>query len=72
MIYAAKNQAEARRTIVSYTKIDKGVADGMLLPYWSARINEASARYVVGLGIKYGVLDKTADVATLFGPTRPL
>ena len=40
--YAAEHPDEARAILLTYTKIDKAVADKLNLPLWSPQIDRAS------------------------------
>lgn len=56
------NDAEARKVLLTYTKISEGDAQKITLPYYMAEADPASLNELSELGVKYGMLDKTVDV----------
>jgi NitT/TauT family transport system substrate-binding protein len=68
--FAQKNPAEARATILEFTKISPDVANRMVLPDWTPRVNAASVSAIADLMVKYAFLKTPADVVPLgFGTT---
>ncbi len=63
--FAQKNPADARATILDFTKISPDVANRMALPDWTPRVNAASVSAIADLMMKYAFVKTPLDVAAL-------
>jgi len=65
LIYAAKNQPEARQVLTTYTKIDPALVQGLTLPAWSTDITAARMQQLADLALKDGLVTKQVPVGDL-------
>jgi NitT/TauT family transport system substrate-binding protein len=64
--YADSHPDEARDIIGTYTKIAPEVIQKVTLPKWPAEVNRDSVKTLADLALEDGLLDKAADVDSLF------
>jgi NitT/TauT family transport system substrate-binding protein len=69
--YAAHAPADARATVLEYTKIAPDVANRMILPEWSPRVNPASIGAIADLMVRYAFVKTRPDVTALGLGTLP-
>ncbi|NYH55079.1 NitT/TauT family transport system substrate-binding protein [Nocardiopsis arvandica] len=67
MAYAQDNPDEVRRTISTYTEIDQGVIDELVLPRFPSEINRESVRTLADLMVTDGLVDSEPDLDALYG-----
>lgn len=63
--FASENPDEVRRIITTYTKIDPGLIDALMLPAFPAEVNTDSIQVLADLALDDGLLDEPADVDAL-------
>jgi NitT/TauT family transport system substrate-binding protein len=63
--YAAEHPDEARAVLLTYTKIDKPVADKLNLPMWSPKINRESIGVLADLMVQDKLVTSKPDVDAL-------
>jgi NitT/TauT family transport system substrate-binding protein len=63
--YADAHPDEARAIVATYTKIDKGLLDHLILPKWSTEINQESTQKLVDLAAQDGLISDKIDLSTL-------
>lgn len=63
--YAQENQDEARQILLTYTKIDQAVAQGLVLPQWSSTINTKTLQLMADLAEQDGLVDKKLDTSEM-------
>ena len=62
LTYAQENPDEARAIIPSYTEIDKGVVEEMILPTWNPAYDDAAVQALADQSKKYGILKESVDL----------
>jgi NitT/TauT family transport system substrate-binding protein len=65
LTYASEHPEEARAVLLSYTKIDKPVADKLNLPKWTPQIDRASVEVMADLVVQDKLVTTKPDVASL-------
>ncbi|HET7502873.1 MAG TPA: ABC transporter substrate-binding protein [Kofleriaceae bacterium] len=65
LAYAAEHPDEARASLLTYTKIDKAIADKINLPTWKTEISRASLETLADLMVQDKLLGARPDLATL-------
>ncbi|MEU6205417.1 ABC transporter substrate-binding protein [Micromonospora musae] len=65
LTYAQEHPDEARKVLLTYTKIDPAVAEKMTLPAWSGQINRESVQTLADLMLTDGLVTEKVDVAEL-------
>jgi NitT/TauT family transport system substrate-binding protein len=63
--YAQAHQGEARKVILTYTKIPPEAVARIRLPRWSSDLNRPSIDYMATLADRYGYTGRKVDVSTL-------
>ncbi|TPW30410.1 ABC transporter substrate-binding protein [Pararhizobium mangrovi] len=63
--YAQNHREEARRELLSYTRIPKDVVDRITLPDWTTKINRKSTQTLADLAVKDGLVKKRPDLGSL-------
>jgi NitT/TauT family transport system substrate-binding protein len=63
--YAGEHPDEARAILLTYTKIDKAVADKLNLPVWSPQINRESMKLLAGMMVQDKLVATAPDVDAL-------
>jgi NitT/TauT family transport system substrate-binding protein len=63
--YADAHPDEARAIVATYTKIDKGLLDQLILPKWHTEINRESTQKLVDLAVQDGLITEKVDLSTL-------
>ena len=63
--YAAENPDAVREIILTYTKIEPGVAEEMTLPKWSSDVNEDTVQLLADLALEDGLVTEEVDVEAL-------
>lgn len=63
--YAAAHPDEARAILLTYTKIDKAIADKLNLPVWTPEINRASIDMLADLVVQDKLVPSKPDVDAL-------
>jgi NitT/TauT family transport system substrate-binding protein len=63
--YTQAHPDEARKALLTYTKIDEKVAQELTLPKWSSEINTASVQRLADLAEQDKLVDKKVDVNAL-------
>jgi NitT/TauT family transport system substrate-binding protein len=63
--YAADHPEEARAVLVTYTKIDKAIAEKLNLPLWTPNLNRESTKVLADLMITDKLLSTRPDVDRL-------
>ncbi|HEX6055098.1 MAG TPA: ABC transporter substrate-binding protein, partial [Intrasporangium sp.] len=63
--YAAANPDAVRAVLADYTKIDKAVADKLVLPKFPTEINETSLELLATLAAEEKLTDSKLDIAQL-------
>ena len=65
LTYAAEHPDEARATLLTYTKIEKPIADKLNLPVWSPKINRESIGLLADLMVQDKMMDAKPDIDAL-------
>jgi len=65
LTYAEENPDETRAVLDSYTEIDPAVKDAMVMPRFTAELDEAQVQLLADLGLQYGMFDEPVDVSAL-------
>lgn len=65
LTYASEHPDEARAILLTYTKIDKAIADKLNLPKWTPQIDRASVDVLADFMVQDKLLDTKPDVAAL-------
>jgi NitT/TauT family transport system substrate-binding protein len=65
LAYAQAHPAEARKAVLSYTKIPAKAAAKMKLPYWSTNLNQPSIQLVAGDTKRFGYVKSMPNVQNL-------
>ena len=63
--YTAAHPDAARKAVTTFTKIPADVAQRMVLPEWSSKINRESMERLADLGTKQGIFKSKPDVNAL-------
>jgi NitT/TauT family transport system substrate-binding protein len=63
--YASDHPDEARAILLTYTKIDKAVADKLNLPRWAPKLDRASLEVLLDLMIQDKLVSEKPDIASL-------
>jgi NitT/TauT family transport system substrate-binding protein len=63
--YAAEHPDEARATLLTYTKIEKPIADKLNLPLWSPEMNRESISVLADLMVQDKLLETKPDIDAL-------
>lgn len=63
--YASKHPDEARKELLSYTKIPADLTGKIVLPDWPTEVNRKSTETLAGLAQKDGLVDKKPDLDKL-------
>lgn len=63
--YAQEHPDEARKVLLTYTKIDAAVAEKITLPAWPAEINRESVQALADLMLTDGVIKEKVDISEL-------
>lgn len=63
--YAQEHPDEARKVLLTYTKIAPAVAEKITLPAWPTQVNVASVQTMADLMQSDGLIDKKVDVSEL-------
>ncbi|MGN6548780.1 MAG: ABC transporter substrate-binding protein [Pararhizobium sp.] len=63
--YASKHPDEARKELLSYTKIPADLTGKIVLPDWPTEVNRTSTETLAGLAQKDGLVDKKPDLDKL-------
>lgn len=63
--YAQEHPDEARKVLLTYTKIDAAIADKIVLPAWPTEINTASVQTLADLMLADGLITEKANLAEL-------
>lgn len=63
--YAQEHPDEARKVLLTYTKIDPAVAEKITLPAWPTEVNMASVQTMADLMQSDGLIEKKVDVSEL-------
>jgi NitT/TauT family transport system substrate-binding protein len=63
--YAQEHPDEARKVLLTYTKIDPAVVEKMTLPAWPTEINRASVQTMADLMLSDGLIKEKVDVSEL-------
>ena len=63
--YAAEHPDEARAVLLTYTKIDKAVAEKLNLPLWSPQINRDSISLLADLMVQDKLVPSKPDIDAL-------
>jgi len=64
--YTNAHQDEARKIVLTYTRIAPAAVDAMVLPFWSHDLNKPSIDTLATLMVKYGLMDKKPDLNKLY------
>ena len=56
--YASSHPDEARKIVLTYTKIPAEAAKGMQLPTWGSDLNEPTIELMADLTLKFGIIEK--------------
>jgi NitT/TauT family transport system substrate-binding protein len=65
LTYASEHPEEARAILLTYTKIDKAIADKLNLPKWTPQIDRASIDVLADLMVQDKLVGTKPDVAAL-------
>jgi NitT/TauT family transport system substrate-binding protein len=65
LTYASEHPDEARAILLTYTKIDKAIADKLNLPKWTPQIDRASVDTLAEFMVQDKLLTSKPDVTTL-------
>jgi NitT/TauT family transport system substrate-binding protein len=65
LAYAAEHPDEARATLLTYTKIEKPIADKLNLPVWSQQISRESIGLLADLMVQDKLMDAKPDIDAL-------
>jgi NitT/TauT family transport system substrate-binding protein len=65
LAYASEHPGEARAILLTYTKIDKAIADKLNLPIWTPRISRESLDTLAGLMVQDKLVSGKPDIAAL-------
>ncbi|MCK9794476.1 ABC transporter substrate-binding protein [Isoptericola sp. 4D.3] len=65
LTYAEEHPDETRAVLDSYTEIDPAVKDAMVMPRFTAELDEAQLQLLADLGLEYGMFDEPVDVSAL-------
>jgi NitT/TauT family transport system substrate-binding protein len=65
LTYASEHPEEARAILLTYTKIDKSIADKLNLPRWTPQIDRASIATLADLMVQDKLLTGKPDLAAL-------
>lgn len=63
--YTQEHPDEARKVLLTYTKIDPAVAEKIILPAWPSEINTASVQTLADLMLADGLITEKANLAEL-------
>jgi len=70
--YAQAHPEEARDVVPTYTKIKPDLAERMVLPHWTPKLNVESIKTIGDLSVQYGLLSGPPDLDRLLGTTPRL
>jgi NitT/TauT family transport system substrate-binding protein len=65
LAYAAAHPEDARAILLTYTKIDKAVADKLKLPLWRSAIDRASLDVLADFLVQDKLVAARPDIAAL-------
>jgi NitT/TauT family transport system substrate-binding protein len=65
LVYASEHPDEARASLLTYTKIDKLVADKLTLPLWSPQIGRDSMKRLAELMVQDKLIPRAPDLDAL-------
>jgi NitT/TauT family transport system substrate-binding protein len=67
--YATDHPDEAREILLSYTQLDAGLVEQIVLPGWPTTLNKTSLEYVLEASDRYGLIEDDIDIDALLGST---
>ena len=65
LTYASEHPDEARATLLTYTKIDKAIADKLNLPLWTPRIDRESMNVLADMVVQDKMVTSKPDIDAL-------